>query len=122
MLTRHLGPEDVLRAATTVFKQVPRPDQVKVDPDLFRETSKPVEEGLYVWVRDGAVQVTKGDQAVDVSAGNAAVATKDRVRLLDAVPNFMRFDPTPLPNLSLTAKLDAFRLPDGALQNMCVIR
>jgi hypothetical protein len=122
ILTRHLGSEDVLRAATTVFKQVPRPDQVKVDPDLFRETSKPVEEGLYVWVRDGAVQVTKDDQTVDVSAGNAAVATKDRVRLLDAVPNFMRFDPTPLPNLSLTAKLDAFRLPDGALQNMCVIR
>jgi len=34
----------------------------------------------------------------------------------------MRFDPTPLPVLSLTTKLDAFRLPDGALQNMCVIR
>ncbi|MBX3651319.1 MAG: FecR domain-containing protein [Burkholderiales bacterium] len=93
-----------------------------IDPDLFRDTDKPIEEGLYVWVRDGAVQVTKDNQSIDVSAGNAAVATKDRVRLLDAVPNFMRFDPTPVPNLSLTARLDAFRLPDGALQNMCVIR
>lgn len=95
---------------------------VKLEPDSFTGGNKSAEPGLYVWVRDGAVQMTKDDQVVDVSAGNAAVATKDRVRLLDAVPNFMRFDLTPLPNLSLTAKLDAFRLPDGALQNMCVIR
>lgn len=95
---------------------------VKLEPDSFTGGNKSAEPGLYVWVRDGAVQMTKDDRVVDVSAGNAAVATQDRVRLLDAVPNFMRFDPTPLPNLSLTAKLDAFRLPDGALQNMCVIR
>ena len=100
----------------------PRPDQVKVDPGVFGGEPKPIDTGLYVWVRDGAVSLTKDDKSVDVPKGNAAVATSDDVKLLDAVPNFMRFDPTPLPNLSLTAKLDAFRLPDGALQNMCVIR
>ncbi|MDP2400250.1 MAG: FecR domain-containing protein [Burkholderiales bacterium] len=100
----------------------PRPDLVKIDPGIFGGEPKPIDAGLYVWVRDGEVSLTKDDKSVDVPKGNAAVATRDDVKLLDAVPNFMRFDPTPLPVLSLTAKLDAFKLPDGALQNMCVIR
>jgi hypothetical protein len=102
---------------------LPTISSVKVDPDLFRETSKPVDQGLYVWVRDGAVQLAKDDQSVDVSAGNAAVATKDRVRLLDVVPNFLRFDSTPRPFPALgETKVDAFRAADGALLNMCTVR
>jgi len=100
----------------------PRPDLVKVDPGVFGGESKAIDAGLYVWVRDGEVSLTKDDKSVDVPKGNAALATRDDVKLLDAVPNFMRFDTTPLPVLSLTAKLNAFKLPDGALQNMCVIR
>ncbi|MCC7313138.1 MAG: FecR domain-containing protein [Sulfuritalea sp.] len=96
---------------------------VKVDPDLFRETSKPVEEGLYVWVRDGAVQLAKDDKSIDVPAGNAAVATKDKITLLDVVPNFLRFDPTPRPAPSGGGLvIDNFRSKDGAILNMCTIR
>lgn len=91
--------------------------------DPFGGAEKAVEEGLYVWVRDGAVQVAKDNQAVDVGAGNAAVATKDSVRLLDVVPNFLRFDSTPRPFPALgETKVDAFRAADGALLNMCTVR
>ena len=100
----------------------PRPDLVKVDPGIFGGEPKPIDAGLYVWVRDGEVSLAKDDKTLDVSKGNAAVATREDVKLLDVVPNFMRFDPTPLPTLSFDTKVDAFRLPDGALQNMCVIR
>jgi len=85
-------------------------------------TEKPVEQGLYVWVRDGAVRVTKDTESVDVAAGNAAVVT-DRVRLLDVVPNFMRFDGTPRPLPSGSGSVfDAFRAGDGSILNMCSIR
>jgi hypothetical protein len=124
MLARNLEAGDVIRMASDVFATVPRPDQVKVDSDLFRDSGKPIAEGLYVWVRDGEVSLTKDDKTVDVAKGNAAVATRDDVKLLDAVPNFMRFDPTPVPTtLGLGVQLPAaFTLPDGALQNMCVVR
>ena len=96
---------------------------IKVDPDPFKSSDKAVEEGLYVWVRDGAVQVAKDDKSVDVPAGNAAVATKDKITLLDVVPNFLRFDQTPRPAPSGgSTVIDTFRAGDGAIINMCVIR
>lgn len=116
---------EMLASAGSPVRMASLPDMpvVKVDPDLFRETSKPVEEGLYVWVRDGAVQVAKDDKLVDVSAGNAAVATRDKITLLDVVPNFLRFDPTPRPAPSGGGLvIDAFRAGDGAILNMCTIR
>ncbi|MBX9903668.1 MAG: FecR domain-containing protein [Burkholderiales bacterium] len=95
---------------------------VKVDPDLFKSADKAVDEGLYVWVRDGAVRVTKDAESVDVAAGNAAVVT-DHVRLLDVVPNFMRFDGTPRPLPSGSGSvIDTFRAGDGAILNMCSVR
>jgi len=96
---------------------------IKAADNVFGSTDKAVEEGLYVWVRDGAVRVTKDADSVDVAAGNAAVATKDGVRLLDVVPNFLRFDgtPRPLPGGSGSV-FDTFRTGDGSILNMCSIR
>lgn len=95
---------------------------IKIAPDLFSNNQKFVEQGLYVWVRDGAVRVTKNTESVDVEAGNAAVVT-DRVRLLDVVPNFMRFDGTPRPLPSGSGSVfDAFRAGDGSILNMCSIK
>lgn len=95
---------------------------IKAADHVFGSTDKAVEEGLYVWVRDGAVRVTKDAESVDVAAGNAAVVT-DRVRLLDVVPNFLRFDgtPRPLPGGSGSV-IDTFRAGDGAILNMCGIK
>jgi hypothetical protein len=104
-------------------KNLPAIQDTKVDPNLFGGDRKAIDEGLYVWVRDGAVQLAKDGQAVDVSAGNAAVATKDKIQLLDTVPNFMRFDgtPRPLPGGS-GGVIDTFRAGDGSILNMCSIR
>jgi len=97
----------------------------KLDASLFDEkvAVKDLDPGLYVWVRDGAVQVANDDKSVDVPAGNAAVATKDKLTLLDVVPNFLRFDQTPRPVPSGgSTVIDTFRAGDGAIINMCVIR
>ncbi len=93
----------------------PRPDLVKVDTDLFRGGKNTVDPGLYVWVRDGTIQLARDTQSVDVPAGNAAVATADKIVLLDVVPNFMRFDQTPLPTDGTGSEVaDAFRAADGS--------
>lgn len=115
---------EMLASTGTPVRMTNTPDipLAKVDLDLFRDTAKTVEQGLYVWVRDGAVRVTKDAESVDVAAGNAAVVT-DRVRLLDVVPNFMRFDGTPRPLPSGSGSvIDTFRAGDGAILNMCSIK
>lgn len=97
--------------------------RVPVAPSLFGRPARDVEPGLYVWVRDGAVQLIREPLAVDVPAGNAAVATSERIDLLDVVPNFMRFDPTPRPFPAFGgATADAFRAPDGSMLNVCTVR
>jgi len=77
---------------------VPRPDRVNVDPALFDNRPSGVEQGLYVWVRDGRVVLEKDGRSVEVPKGSAALAGAERIALLEYVPNFMRFDETPRPS------------------------
>jgi hypothetical protein len=100
----------------TVSRGAPRPDLVRVDPKLFNPESARIERGLYVWVREGAVQLEREGRAIEVGAGGAAVATAERIALLDAVPGFMRFDPTPRPQPAGAAQvLPAFLSSDGSI-------
>jgi hypothetical protein len=102
---------------------VDQPNLAKVAPAGTAETGTANEPGLYVWVRDGTVQLAKDGQTVDVAAGNAAVATKDRIALLDAVPNFLRFDPTPVPAQGAVDQVaEIFRAGDGSLFGSCKVQ
>ncbi|MCC6210249.1 MAG: hypothetical protein IT513_04310 [Burkholderiales bacterium] len=122
MLTRNLNAQDVTRVARDMFARAPRPDLVKVDPNLFGSDREVIDAGLYVWVRDGTVQLSQDGRVMDVTAGNGAVATKDKIELLDAVPNFMRFDPTPIPTGTPRDPLDIFRAPDGSQFGSCKVQ
>ena len=107
--------------AFLVDNSLPRPDGVNVDPATFGEAG-PSEQGLYVWVRDGAVVLDKDKQTIEVPAGQAALATREKFFQLNAVPNFMRFDQTPRPNFQRTGgayQLPFFRRPDGSVMGMC---
>jgi hypothetical protein len=101
----------------------PRPDLVSVDPTTFGTTGAPVEQGLYVWVRDGAVTLGSGADVIEVKAGSAIRAGGGAFALLPAVPNFMRFDLTPRPGLPNVGNvLPFFRASDGSITNMCGAR
>jgi hypothetical protein len=98
----------------------PRPDLVNVDLSTFGRDGPPVERGLYVWVRDGAVSLGTGEDTIDLKAGSAARIGGTRITVLDAVPNFMRFDLTPRPGLPSSAQvLRFFRASDGSITRMC---
>lgn len=105
-----------------VASATPRPDLVSVDPATFG-TGAPVEEGLYVWVRDGAVTLGSGPELIEVKAGSAVRTGSAGAVLLPAVPNFMRFDLTPRPGLPNPGTiLPFFRASDGSITNMCGAR
>jgi ferric-dicitrate binding protein FerR (iron transport regulator) len=106
--------------ATLLDANLPRPDGVNVDPSTFGQTREGVENGLYVWVRDGLVTMDKDNRTVEVQAGSAALATRERLSVLDIVPNFMRFDTTPRPIPGgATFQIPYFRARDGSIVGMC---
>ncbi len=96
-----------------------RPDLANIDPSTFGPQGPPPERGLYVWVRDGAVTLGTGGQVIELKAGNAARIT-DRIAMLGAIPNFMRFDFTPRPGALIPPQVPRFfRAPDGSVTGIC---
>ncbi len=77
----------------------PRPDKVRIDPDLFSESSQTgIKPGLYVNVRQGDIGVKGADgNTINIGAGEAAVAGKDGAVRLAYVPAFQKFDKIPNP-------------------------
>lgn len=107
--------------AALIDRNLPRPDSVNIDPSTFGDPGQDVAPGLYVWVREGLVVLGQGKEAFEIKAGNAALATGAKLALLDTVPNFMRFDPTPrFPGGAHTGNVPrAFRSSDGSVSNTC---
>ncbi len=83
------------------LQDLERPDTVQVDmPRLFG--AQPLddgEEGLFVYVRDGHIEITTPTQTLHLGRGETGYAGSDgrTVRPL-MTPLFLEFDRTPLPN------------------------
>lgn len=78
----------------------PRPDEVTVPPKLFGETNVPdASEGLFVFVRDGHVEISTASDVLHLGRGEAGFAglngDTERPAL---IPKFLDFDKIPLPN------------------------
>jgi hypothetical protein len=93
-----------IRALTTpTLGNLPRPDDVKVDvQQLFYGAALPEgEEGLYVFVRDGHIEITTSKETLHLGKGETGFAGQsgETVRPL-TTPLFLDFDTTPRPNSS----------------------
>jgi hypothetical protein len=80
---------------------LPRPDEVQVDTkQLFSGASMPTDqEGLYVFVRDGHIEVTTASEVLHLGKGETGFAgqTGQTLRPL-LIPLFLEFDRMPLPS------------------------
>ena len=77
----------------------PRPDQVPMPPKLFAMENVPdSQEGLFVYVRDGHIEVATGTEVLHLGRGEAGFAGPGggTARPLD-IPKFIDFDTVPLP-------------------------
>jgi hypothetical protein len=77
----------------------PRPDGVNVPPKLFSSDSvSDSEEGLFVFVRDGHIQIATANDIINLGRGEAGFAGNDgRTARPGLIPKFLDFDKMPLP-------------------------
>jgi hypothetical protein len=102
---------------------LPRPDTVPVNvQQLFSSGGvSPDDEGLFVFVRDGHIQITSSKEVLDLGRGETGFAGFDgRTGRPDDLPLFIQYDSVPMPN-SLNPMLvnllnDA---AGGGANNMC---
>ncbi len=81
--------------------ELPRPDTVPVNvQQLFSAGSvSPDDEGLFVFVRDGHIQITSAKEVLDLGRGETGFAAFDgRTGRPDDMPLFIQHDSVPMPN------------------------
>ena len=98
----------------------PRPDQVDVPAQLFSERAvSDASEGLFVFVRDGHIQITSARQVLDLGRGEAGFAGPDGDTARPfTVPKFLQFDTIPLPT-SANPLLQSVLGDAGIRSNTC---
>jgi len=78
----------------------PRPDQVDLPPKLFSEADvSDAAEGLFVFVRDGHIEIDTIGQVLHLGRGEAGFAgLNGDTERPNFIPKFIDFDRIPLPN------------------------
>ena len=78
----------------------PRPDSVNVPPKLFsHDNVQDSQEGLFVFVRDGHIEVVSAGEVLHLGKGEAGFAgLSGQLGRPDHIPKFLDFDRLPLPN------------------------
>jgi len=78
----------------------PRPDGVEVPAKLFTsEEISDAEEGLFVYVRDGHIEIATANEVLHLGRGEVGFAgDTGETKRDDHLPKFIEFDRIPLPN------------------------
>jgi hypothetical protein len=77
----------------------PRPDEVNVPPKLFSsENVSDASEGLFVFVRDGHIEIASASEVLHLGRGEAGFAGNNGETARPVlIPKFIEFDRIPLP-------------------------
>lgn len=77
----------------------PRPDTINVPPKLFSSDNVPdSEEGLFVFVRDGHIELLSAKEVLHLGKGEAGFSGNNGDALRpNSIPKFLDFDRLPLP-------------------------
>lgn len=91
------------------IEDLERPDRAGAPPKLFGATDLPGGQGLFVFVRDGHIELITPRERLHLGRGEAGYANADgETSRPGTVPPFLDFDTTPLPsreNFTLTILL-----------------
>lgn len=94
-----ISPSGILPISSQPPMDGPRPDGVNVPPKLFASDAvSDAEEGLFVFVRDGHIEIATAGDILHLGKGEAGFAGPggDTRRPL-SIPKFIDFDSVPLP-------------------------
>ncbi len=84
-----------------ILENLPRPDSVPVDTaQLFSSAALPADEqGLYVFVRDGHIEITTASETLQLGKGETGFAALNGATVRPPLmPLFLEFDRTPKPD------------------------
>jgi hypothetical protein len=96
-----VGPGGIQVLTAPTLQELPRPDQVPVDAQqLFSSGGvSGDDEGLFVYVRDGHIEITTATQTLHLGRGETGYAGADgHTGRPENMPGFIQFDATPMPN------------------------
>jgi hypothetical protein len=96
-----VGPNEIRPLGSSTLGGLPRPDGVPVDINqLFSgESVDDGQQGLFVFVRDGHIEVSTGRSTLHLGRGETGFAGNDgTTRRPLLTPLFLEFDRTPMPN------------------------
>jgi hypothetical protein len=94
-----ISPAGVLPVNTPPALDAPRPDGMTVPPKLFSGDTVPdTEEGLFVFVRDGHIEILTAREVLHLGKGEAGFAgNAGETKRPITIPKFIDFDTLPLP-------------------------
>ena len=96
-----VGPEGIRALDTPTLDNIPRPDSVPVDTkQLFSATVLDEgKEGLFVFVRDGHIEITTSRETMHLGRGETGFAGGDGATVRpQTIPLFLQFDRVPMPD------------------------
>jgi len=117
-----VGPQGIRPLLAPTLDGLPRPDGVEVDSKslfLSGNTSEN-EEGLYVYVREGHIELVTASEVLQLGRGEAGFASPNgRTDRPVGIPRFIDVDATPLPN-SRNPALSSVLIQSGLIvANQC---
>lgn len=98
-----VGPQGIRALPAPTLELLPRPDTVPVDmQQLFLSGGvSGDDEGLFVYVRDGHIEITTARETLHLGRGETGYAGADgHVGRPESMPGFIQFDGVPMPNSS----------------------
>lgn len=95
-----ISPTGITPINNQPFIEGPRPDSVTVPPKLFSgDDVSDAEEGLFVFVRDGHIEVATAGEVLHLGKGEAGFAgNAGETKRPITIPKFIDFDRLPLPD------------------------
>jgi hypothetical protein len=93
-----IGPNGIQLIQNQPQMDGPRPDGVTVPPKLFsNDNVSDTSEGLFVYVRDGQIEIATAGEVLHLGKGEAGFAGPGGVNRPNTVPKFIDFDKLPMP-------------------------
>lgn len=114
--------EGIRPITASTLDSLPRPDTVPVNlQQLFTSGGVgPDDEGLFVYVRDGHIEVTSATETLHLGRGETGFAGTDgQTGRPVSLPLFIQFDQVPLPNSSNPQLLNLLNELGLVRSNMC---
>lgn len=106
----------------STLKDLPRPDSVPVDLQQLFGTGgvSAADEGLFVYVRDGHIELTTASQTLHMGRGETGFAAANgRTGRPAEMPLFIQSDKTPMPNSANPMLLGVLGEVSNASSNQC---